>query len=308
MIYVSGSIARDQIMDFPGKFADHIDPKKIHVLSVSFAVEKLRENIGGTATNICYNLRLLEEQVNILGAVNKNDQKFLSYLRDQKISTGNLTLTKKLTARAYIITDQADNQITGFYAGAMNAIGKLPRDIKKSDWAIIAPEDPKNMIRFARFYGNRRVKYIFDPGQQVTAFTNAELGAGIKNARILVGNDYEIALIKKRARFLAPITITTFADKGSKVEIGSKTLNIGIAKPTKTLDPTGAGDGYRAGFLKGLLSGYDLGTSAQIGATVASFVVEKYGTENHKFTVPQLQRRYSLNFQPSLNFNSIRKS
>lgn len=290
-ILVSGSIARDVIMDFPGRFKDFIDPKKIHVLSLSFAVENLKENSGGTAANICYNLAMLGEKPKILGGLGKDGIEIRNNLQKLGIKTENLNISKyRQTATAYIITDKDDNQIAGFHAGAMMEQTKLPK-VKKGDWAVIAAENTANMVKLAKYYARQGVNYIFDPGQQITALGNRELEIGIRGAKVLIGNDYEIGLLKKRVKFDVPILIKTLGPRGSEFYCGRKKIKIGIAKPRRVVDPTGAGDAYRAGLLKGLVLGYDLERCGCLGAAVASYAVEKYGTQNHKFTWREIEQR-----------------
>ncbi len=322
-IFVSGSIARDTIMDFPGRFAEHIDPSKIHILNVSFGINRLEVNIGGTAANICYNLALLGEKPRILGGLGREEVGIRNYLAERGVDTRYIVISKKLsTATAYIITDRDDNQITGFYAGAMNEPMELPR-VKKGDWGIIAAENPRNMIKLAKHYASKGVNYIFDPGQQITALTKTELETGIKGARVLIGNDYEIGVITRRLSLRGSATggdeaipwavrlllrpprrtdrndiviVRTLGPKGSEITAGNRRIKIGIAKPRRVLDPTGAGDAYRAGFLKGLVLGYNLRRCGELGAAVASFAVEKYGTQNHRFKWGGVVIRRKRNF------------
>lgn len=295
-IFISGSIARDIIMDFSGRFRDHVNPKKIHVLSLSFAVENLQENYGGTAANICYNLALLAEKPSILGRLGREGREIKLHLAKLGVNTKYLGISgSHRTATAYIITDRDDNQISGFHAGAMNEAVKLPR-VNKGDWAIIAAENTRNMVKLAKYYAKRGVNYIFDPGQQITALTNSDLQAAIKGARVLIGNDYEVANISKRIKIRVPVLVKTLGPKGSEIITGSRKIRIGIARPRRVVDPTGAGDAYRAGFLKGLILGYDLRQCGQLGATVASFAVEEYGTQNHRFTPEGVTKRMKTNF------------
>ncbi|MDP3741219.1 MAG: carbohydrate kinase family protein [bacterium] len=320
-IWVSGSIARDLIMDFPGRFRDFIDPKKIHVLNLSFAVENLRENIGGTGANICYNLALFGQRPSLVANMGKDQIQLLQYFQKLGIQTRNIEISKyRRTAAAYIITDKDDNQITGFHAGAMNEIRKKISKAKKGDWAVIAPESTKNMVNLAKLYTRQGVNYIFDPGQQITSLKNSELRIAIKGARILIGNDYEIGLVlsslrgRKAAAISNPLGLLRFArndlvvvrtlgPKGSEIYSAGRKIKIGIAKPLRVLDPTGAGDAYRAGFLKGLVLGYNLEVCGALGATAASFAVEEYGTQEHRFNKVDVIRRYRKNFQLSI-FNS----
>lgn len=329
-LWISGSIARDLIMDFPGQFRDFIEPKKIHVLNLSFAVEKLRENFGGTAANISYNLALLRERPELLANIGRDQLPLLARLEKIGAAVRHVKISQmRLTAAAYIITDLNDNQLTGFYAGAMNEARAVPR-VSPGDWAVIAAESPDNMVRLAKWYARRRVNYIFDPGQQITALSRQDLRVCITGARILIGNDYEIAIIKKRAKVMVPVVVRTLGPQGSEISLaGEKKIVIGIAKPRRVVDPTGAGDAYRAGFLKGLVLGYNsprnfaemskggivdfsttgnvtaklrgLKTCGQLGATVASYAVEEHGTQNHSFTKAGVSKRYLLNFKEALN-------
>ena len=320
-IFVSGSIARDVIMDFPGRFRDYIDPKRIHVLSLSFAVENLKENFGGAAANICYNLALLGERPAILGRLGREGLEIKKYLQKQGIDTNGIVISEsRRTATAYIITDRDDNQIAGFHAGAMNESVKFPK-VNKGDWGIIAAENPRNMIKLAKYYAARGVNYIFDPGQAITALSKQDLIAGIKGAKVLIGNDYEIGLIARKIPAIkkvltvraqsrtfqarnyefsfstgsktkfSGIIVRTLGPKGSEIYCDRKKIQIGIAKPRRVVDPTGAGDAYRAGFLKGLILGYNLKECGRLGAAVASFAVEKYGTQNHRFTWKEILKR-----------------
>lgn len=305
-IFVSGSIARDLIMDFPGRFRDFVDPKKIHILNLSFAVDNLRENIGGTGANISYNLALLGERPNLIGNIGRDQISLLERFNKSGIDTLNIKLSEMRTAAAYIITDRDDNQITGFHAGAMNEARQGRPHVKRGDLAIIAPELTKNMVNLARFYIKKGIEYIFDPGQQITALSKSESQMGIKGARVLIGNDYEIGLLGKFvqiAKRRGSTVVKTMGPKGSEIYSKGRRIKIGIAKPKRVLDPTGAGDAYRAGFLKGLVLGYNLEVCGELGATVASFAIEEYGTQNHKFTKKNVEKRYSKNFNKRVSLS-----
>lgn len=301
-LFISGSVARDLIMDFPGRFADFIQPDKIHVLNLSFAVENMRENLGGTAANIVYNLGLLGEPAAIIGAIGSDRPELKTSLRKSHASLGYLQVSRSLpTAAAYIITDRDDNQIAGFYAGAMNEPTLLPKAARAGDWAVIAAENPRNMAALAAFYRRRGVNYIFDPGQQITALSRAQLAQGLTGAAMLIGNDYEIAHTRKRISRLPGIVVRTLGPRGSEISIGrTKPLRVAAVKARHVVDPTGAGDAYRAGLLKGLKLGYNLKIAAQLGATVAVYAVENYGTQNHRFTWKELRRRHNRNFKEKI--------
>jgi adenosine kinase len=305
-ILVSGSLAYDKIMNFPGRFADHILPNKIHVLNVSFAVTDLQQNFGGTAGNIAYNLALMNEKPTIIATAGNDFNVYKKWLTKFKI---NLSLVKVVksqpTACAHIITDQADNQITGFHAGAMLvSVGRIPlRLIKKSQIAIVAPGNVSDMVNFSKQYQKASLPYIFDPGQAITALTSSQLRQCLIGSKVFIVNDYELSLTLKKISWTkrqllqrTEILVTTLGEKGSKIETRGKILKIPAALPKNTSDPTGAGDAYRAGFIKGLVSGWPLEKTGRLAATVAVYTVEKYGTQTHKFSWGSLLKRYRANF------------
>lgn len=295
-VLVTGSLAFDMIMDFPGKFADHIDTAKIHILNLSFLVDTLKKEKGGTAGNIAYNLALLKTPVSILGSAGEDFKEYQEFLKKAGVDTLQIKISpENLTSQAFIITDQADNQITAFYPGAMSENLKL--SVEASDFAVISPNDPSAMVNFAKQCQNLKIPYMFDPGMQLPRLTDQDLVTGINGAKILIGNDYEIGLIKKRLKTVkTDILITTLGEKGSIIQTKDKTIQIASAKPKEVADPTGAGDAYRAGFLAGYLQGKDLKVSGQMGSVAACYAVEKYGTTTHSFTPDEFKQRYKENY------------
>lgn len=313
-IAVSGSLAYDKIMDFPGRFADHILPKQIHQLNLSFSLNKLRQSFGGTAGNIAYNLSLLNEKPIILGVVGSDFYTYKTWLLKQGLDLARIKVDPSdFTATAHIMTDRDDNQITSFYPGprpkdyALASAQKLVKQ-NKITLAIIAPDDKSRMLAYASVYQKSKTPYIFDPGQALTAFNAQELKKAIKGAKILIGNDYEIKLISDRLKTsiqgltkLAEMVIITKGAKGSEIhQLGREKINVKSAKPKNSSDPTGAGDAYRAGLLKGLILGYNLKTCAQLAGLIAVYTVEKYGTQTHKFSIQELKKRYYQNYQEKL--------
>lgn len=308
-ILVSGSLAYDRIMNFPGYFKDHILPDKIHILNVSFAINKLKEGFGGTAGNIAYNLSLLGEEPIVLGLVGEDFAKYEKWLKNKKVDISKVKKIKgELTASAYIITDQDDNQITGFYGGLGNIqYCQIVKKIKNVGLAIIAPDIKTRMLEYAKIYHTLKISYIFDPGQQITSFTASELKQLVAGARVLIGNDYEVQLIlnrlnleQKQLEKMVEMLVITKGAKGSEIYHQSKKIKIPPAKPKNTSDPTGAGDAYRAGLIKGLVAGWPLEKVGRLAGLVAVYTVEKYGTQTHKFTWSELAKRYKENFKSEL--------
>ncbi|MFA4833926.1 MAG: carbohydrate kinase family protein [Patescibacteria group bacterium] len=312
-ILVCGSLVYDRIMDFPGEFKDHILPEKIHILNVSFTINKLRESFGGTAGNIAYNLSLLGEKPIILGRVGTDFFKYEKWLKNQKIDTARIGKSKKeLTASAYIITDRADNQITGFYPGPLDKkYCRVAKKIKNVKIAIVSPDAKLRMLEYLKIYKKSNVSYIFDPGQQIINFSEKELRWAIAGSKVLIGNDYEIQLVLKKLNInlaklekMTEILVITKGAKGSEIHNRGKIIKIPSAKPKNTSDPTGAGDAYRAGLIKGLVEGWPLEKTGRLAALVAVYTVEKYGTQTHRFSWAGLKKRYRENFGDCLRITN----
>lgn len=310
---VTGSLAFDYIMDFPGIFSDHIDPTKIHILNVSFLVDNLKKQQGGTGGNIAYNLALLKNEVSLLGFVGSDFADYEIFLRKAGIDTRGLSIKEdELTAQANIITDKKDNQITAFYPGAMKYTKSLSiKSLKGIDFCVIAPNDPEAMIKFVLECKQLKIPYLFDPGMQLPRVSDDDLKKGIEKAEILIGNDYEIAVIKKRLKASdedllgkVKILITTLGEKGSVIKIRDSKYDISACKPKKILDPTGAGDAFRAGFLAGYLQGLNLEVCGKMGSVAACYAVEKYGTTAHKFTLEEFKERFRESFGEKLDYET----
>lgn len=304
-ILISGSLAYDRIMDFPGYFKDHILPEKVHLINVSFTINKLKENFGGTAGNIAYSLKLLEEEPTIISSAGKDFNRYKNWLRSNKIKfNGIKIIPNELTACAYIITDKANNQISAFHPGAMmcestlNLINKNSINLKNV-LAIIAPGYKNEMIRLGHIYKKKKIPYIFDPGQQIPSFTNKNLRFLLDNSEIFVVNDYEFSLVSKRLKLslskmkrLVKIIIITKGEKGSLVFTKQKSFKVQAIKPKKVIDPTGAGDAFRSGLIKGIINNYTLKKTIQLATLVATYPIEYYGTQEHYFTLQEIKGRF----------------
>ena len=307
-IAVSGSIAYDRIMNFPGKFEDHILPDKIHQLNVSFTIEKLKESFGGTAGNIAYSLSLLGEKPTVFGLAGTDFSPYKQWLKSKKIDISKIRVVDGFTASAYIMTDQADNQIAGFYPGPLGKnYCRIVKTIKNIKLAIISPDAKDRMMEYAKIYKRNRIAYIFDPGQQITSLDGDELRQAISGSKVLIGNDYEIQVILKKLKVdfeqlaeMTEILAVTKGAEGSEISWQGKKIIIPPAKPKKILDPTGAGDAYRAGFIKGLILNWPLEKVGRLAGLVAVYTVEQYGTQTHEFTWAGLKKRYKENYREEL--------
>ncbi len=310
-ILVSGSLVYDHIMDFPDRFKNHILPENIHILNVCFTVEKLGKSKGGTAGNIAYNIKMLGSNPTIVSSVGQDGGEYLEYFNDLGISTDHVATDKNLfTASCHITTDLDDNQITAFYNGALASAHDLKsgKKGKKPEWAIISPTEKGVMLKHLSQSVKSGIKTIFDPGQQVTAFSDNELKSAIKQVDVVIGNDYEMKMIQKRTGWgendilkKTKMLVTTLGSQGSYIKTSQgEEIRIEACRPKKIEDPTGAGDAYRAGFLVGLEKGYNLRMCGRLGSVAASFAIEKYGTQEHKFSKKEFAERYSVVYKEEI--------
>jgi adenosine kinase len=305
-IFVSGSLAYDRIMDFPERFSDYILPDKIHVLNVCFTVNSMQEQYGGTAGNIAYNLALLGERPMILATAGRDFKNYGDWLTGHGLSLeGIRRISEEFTAGAYITTDKADNQITGFNPGAMKYPCNYAIDGShpESTLAIIAPGNPDDMLHYSRVYKERNIPYIFDPGQQIPILPSERVLEMLTGSAVFISNDYELEMIMRvtglsRSELLerTGAIITTLGEDGSKVHVDGQEVNVPAASVSQVLDPTGAGDAYRAGLIKGMVMGKSLLDSAYLGAVCACYAVECQGTQCHSFTWDEFLARYERNF------------
>jgi len=300
-------------MSFPGKFAEHILPDQIEILSVSFLVDSMRRERGGCAGNIAYNLAMLDQPVLLMATVGQDAPEYIAALRQQGVDTsGVLQLPREFTASFFVSTDQVNNQIASFYTGAMAKAGQISfadQDYQKITVAIISPNDPQAMVKYARECQELDIPYIYDPSQQIPRLTPEELINGIKGAKILIVNDYEFEMIKRQTGWndndvqaAVETIVVTQGKKGALIrttEIGAdgmallKEINIPAARPTRIADPTGVGDAFRAGLITGIVRSYPWEVSGRLGTLAATYVLEQHGTQRHSYTRRQFAARYS---------------
>ncbi|HSL82543.1 MAG TPA: carbohydrate kinase family protein [Thermoanaerobaculia bacterium] len=306
-VLVTGSLAFDQIMNFPGKFQDHILPDKLHMINISFLVEERRIQRGGCAANIAYGLSLLGEQAAVVAAAGHDFGGYRAYLEDLGVDVSGIRVFDDLpTAACFIPTDRADNHITGFHPGAMARARELSVEAAvtagetKPAFAVVAPDDPEAIVRHCREAKRAGVPLVFDPSFQVVALDGDALRDAARGARVVLVNDYEYAIIQDKTGFgeadlldLAPIWVVTLGEKGSRIAVtGGETIDVPACPAREVVDPTGAGDAYRAGFVAGLLRGLDLEVCGRMGSVSAVYAVESYGTQAHRFTRDEFAARY----------------
>lgn len=307
-IIVSGSVAFDRIMDFNGIFGDYFVPDKAHSINLSFEVQNVSLQFGGTAGNVAYNLALLGEKPEIIATVGNDFASYRSHLLLAGVDSGSIrVLDNAYTASAYVFTDKSDNQIAAFHPGAGATAYDTPIDTDGRALAIISPGCVADMMYLPGYYRLHNLRYLYDPGQQIPVLSSDTLKDGIKGAHILFASDYELALIMKKTGLSegeiveqVDVLVVTFGAQGSHIITKAGRVEVHASPARAVLDPTGAGDAYRAGFIKGILAGLSHEESARLASVVSACVVEQYGTQTHTFTMPDLADRYRKTYGEKL--------
>ena len=302
---VTGSIAYDYLMSFPGKFTEHFLPEHLSRVSLSFLVDTMDKRRGGCAPNIAYTLALLGERPRLMATAGQDFTEYRQWLDAAGVDT---TLVRevpgKFTASFFCSTDSDNNQIASFYTGAMAHAAELSfRTIGPADLAIISPNDPSAMTQYAEECRTLGIPFIFDPGQQCARMSGPELLAGIVGARMLICNDYELELIRQKAGLSedellerADLLVVTRGEHGSSVISRQIRHDVSAVPPNRMGDPTGVGDAYRAGFMKGMALGVEPPVCAALGSVAATYVLEHVGGQSHAYTWAEFQKRFEAHF------------
>lgn len=302
---VTGSIAFDYLMSFPGKFTEHILPEHMNRVSLSFLVDTMDKRRGGCAPNIAYTLALLGERPRLMGTAGQDFDDYRRWLEAAGIDTSLVKqLTDKFTASFFCSTDVDSNQIASFYTGAMANAAELSfRGIDGVRMVIISPNDPAAMVQYAEECRTLAIPFIWDPGQQCARMSGAELAEGIDGSAIVICNDYEYELIKQKtdldeAAILARTgaLIVTRGENGCTVRDGNGEVAVPAVTPRSIVDPTGVGDAFRGGLLKGLAAGMSLEVACRLGSVAATYALEHLGGQSHAYTWDEFKKRYETNF------------
>lgn len=310
-IVVAGSIAFDYLMSFPGKFSEHFLPEKLDSISVSFLVESLNKRQGGCGANIAYNLALLGETPLLIGAVGKDFHEYRDNLEKAGVDTSHcLQKDNEFTASFFANSDQDGNQIASFYTGAMKhskTISLKQLGNQEIALSIVSPDDPEAMRNHVRDLCELGVSFIYDPGQQIVWLTGEDLKAGAGGASLMILNDYELEMFKKKTGLtsdeevlaLTEILVVTLGKKGSVIMNGEKKWTIPAVTPQSIQDPTGVGDAYRAGLMKARIHGLSWDVAGRMGSLAAAYVLETDGPQNHTYSWMEFVHRYTQSFGKS---------
>jgi len=300
-ILICGSMAYDNIMVFPGRFQDQILPDQIHILNVSFLVPEMRQEFGGCAGNVAYNLRLLGEKPLIMATVGRDFDAYRAWLEQQGLERRYLQqIDDTRTAQAYITTDLDDNQLTAFHPGAMEHahLNQVPGDAGVR-LGMVSPDGRQGMLDHAAQFAAAGIPFVFDPGQGLPMFDGEELQQFVEQATWIAVNDYEGKMLTDRtglgfdelAERVSALVVTR-GGEGSVIYADGDRLEIPAVQAARISDPTGCGDAYRAGLLYGLSRGWPWADTGRLAALIGARKIEHQGTQNHRYTRESLAQEF----------------
>ncbi|MBC8100408.1 MAG: carbohydrate kinase family protein [Armatimonadetes bacterium] len=306
-IVVSGSIAYDYLMRFPGHFSEHFILDELHQVSLSFLVDEMTKHWGGVGANIAFTLALLGTRPKLMGTVGRDFADYRQWLESHHVDCSTVRVIDDVfTASFFANIDLDNNQIGSFYAGAMafaNRYTLAEVHPGKPDLVMISPNDPSAMANLAQECRERSIKFIYDPSQQVQRLSGDELRRDMVGAYAMVINAYESGIISKKTgltlddlRQQVEVLIITQGKRGSHIYTQDQLIEVPVFPEVQIKDPTGVGDAFRAGLVRGMLGGWSLKTSALVGSLCATYVLEQVGTQNHHFELPTFVARFREQF------------
>lgn len=318
-IIVTGSIAYDYLMRFPGKFTEYFIQEHLHQVSLSFLVDDMTKHFGGNAANIAYSLALLGLRPKVAATVGRDFGDYRTWLEAVGVDTSTVRqIDEVFTASFFANTDLENNQISSFYAGAMSHARHYSLadvGVDQADLVIISPNDPQAMVQLAEECRARGFRFMYDPSQQVPRLSGEELVEGMRGAYAMVVNAYECEVITKKTgktvddmRAEIDLLVVTHGGKGSVIYTNSHQINVPIYPLDTIKDPTGVGDAYRSGLIYGLMSGLPLQVAGEMGALCATYTLEQVGTQNHRFTPAEFVARFRQHFDDEGALDAVLQS
>jgi adenosine kinase len=312
-LVITGSIAFDYLMSFPGAFTEHLLHDQLERVSLSFLVDTMDKRRGGCAPNIAYTLALLGERPMLMATAGEDFGEYRTWLEAAGVDTSLVAqVAGKFTASFFCSTDQHNNQIASFYTGAMADAGQLSfRHARDCGMAIISPNDPGAMVQYADECRTMGIPFIFDPGQQCVRMSGDELTEGLAGAALVICNDYEFGLLTQKTGLSeadvlerAEALVVTAGEHGSTVTTRTSRSHIDAVTPRRIVDPTGVGDAFRGGLMKGIALGLPYDQGAQLGSVAATYALEHLGGQSHAYTWDEFLARHDEAFGP-LEWRSV---
>lgn len=297
-IAVAGSVGRDHLMTFPGKFTDSLVADSLEKVSLSFLVDGLDVRRGGCAANISFGMAMLGANPTLIASVGKDWADYEAWLNRHGVDTTHVRVSDSLHTALYMVTtDTSLNQIASFFPGAMSEareieLGPIMERSGKFDLVMISPDDPEAMLRHTETCRKHGIPFAADPSQQLARMEGEAIRELIDGAQYLFLNEYELALAIQKTgwsdeEILSRVKtrVVTLSSDGAKVEsVGQETVTVGVPQEKAKIDPTGVGDAFRSGYLVGISWGLSPTRCAQLGSMIATYVIETKGTQEYRFT------------------------
>ena len=317
-ILLTGSVAYDYLMTFPGLFKEQILPERLESISLSFLVESMSRQRGGVAPNIAYTMALLGASPRVMATVGEDFEEYRAWLESKGVDASLMEVVPGVfTASFFATTDQDNAQIASFYPGAMGHAGSQSlKDLpSKPELVLVSPNEPGAMTKFAAESRELGIPYLYDPSQQVLRLEGEELARDMEGAHFLFCNDYEFGLISKKTGWSLDqilervnILVITRGKDGADLHAGDDTVHIPVVPPDTIVDPTGVGDAFRGGFLAGYSRGFEWQLCGQIGSLAAIYVLEQNGTQNHGYTCDEFVTRFRKHFDDEGKLDNLLQS
>ncbi len=316
-ILLTGSVAYDYLMTFPGLFKEQILPERLASISLSFLVDGMSKQRGGIAPNIAYSMALLGEKPRVMATVGEDFGDYRAWLDSKGVDTSLMKVVPGLfTASFFATTDQSSAQIASFYPGAMgvSATQSIKDLDKKPDLVIVSPSAPDAMMKFPAECRELGINYLYDPSQQVLRLEGSELARDMEGAYFLFCNDYEFGLISKKTGWSldqildhVKVLVITRGKDGADLYVGGESVHIPTVPEDEIVDPTGVGDAFRGGFLAGYSHGFDWKLCGEIGSLAAVYCLEQRGTQNHSYTTAEFVKRFRQHFDDGGKLDALLK-
>ena len=317
-ILLTGSVAYDYLMTFPGKFQEQILPERLASISLSFLVDSMSKQRGGVAPNIAYTMALLGERPRVMATVGEDFDEYRSWLEAKGVNTELMCVIPGVfTASFFATTDRVSAQIASFYPGAMGyAATQSLKDLGgKPDLVIVSPNAPDAMMKFPTECRELGIDYLYDPSQQVLRLEGSEIARDMEGAHFLFCNDYEFGLISKKTGWsldqildhVRTLVITRGKD-GADLYSGTDAVHIPTVPEDEVVDPTGVGDAFRGGFLTGYSRGFDWKLCGEIGSLAAVYCLEQRGPQSHNYTRQEFVNRFRQHFDDDGKLDELTNS
>ncbi|MBE0671438.1 MAG: carbohydrate kinase family protein [Anaerolineales bacterium] len=305
-ILLTGSVAYDYLMTFPGQFKEQILPERLASISLSFLVDSMSKQRGGIAPNIAYTMALLGQKPRVMATVGEDFGDYRAWLDSKGVDTSLMQVVPGVfTASFFATTDHDSAQIASFYPGAMahSATQSIKELENKPDLVIVSPSAPDAMMKFPAECRELGIKYLYDPSQQVLRLEGQELARDMEGAYFLFCNDYEFGLISKKTGWSldqilehVKVLVITRGKDGADLYSDGASVHIPTVPEDEVVDPTGVGDAFRGGFLAGYAHGFDWKLCGEIGSLSAVYCLEQRGTQNHSYTAADFVKRFRRHF------------